>query len=79
VILYFIVRVEVVEIQICFEFKLIYNLQNRFEKEKILNWKLASGRIRRSPDGHRARPSRRHRGPVDHGRETRVAKPNPTH
>jgi hypothetical protein len=32
--LYFIVRVEVVEIQISFEFKLICNLQNRFEKEK---------------------------------------------
>jgi hypothetical protein len=40
VLLYFIVRVEVVEIQILFEFKLICNLQNRFEKEKeFLNWK----------------------------------------
>jgi hypothetical protein len=28
------VRVEVVEVQILFEFKLICNLQNRFEKEK---------------------------------------------
>jgi hypothetical protein len=47
--LYFIVQVEVVEIQIWFEFKLICNLQNRFEKEKkeFLNWKSASGRIRR--------------------------------
>jgi hypothetical protein len=34
VLLYFIVRVEVIEIQISFEFKLICNLQNRFEKEK---------------------------------------------
>jgi hypothetical protein len=54
--LYFIVQVEVVEIQIWFEFKLICNLQNRFEKEKkILNWKSASGRIRRGPVGHPAR------------------------
>jgi hypothetical protein len=57
VLLYFIVRVEVVEIQICFEFKLICNLQNRFEKEKekeFFNWKSASGRIRcglRGPTG----------------------------
>jgi hypothetical protein len=34
VLLYFIVRVEVVEIQISFEFKLICNLSNKFEKEK---------------------------------------------
>jgi hypothetical protein len=32
--LYFIVRVQVVEIQIWFDFKLICNLQNRFEKGK---------------------------------------------
>jgi hypothetical protein len=32
------VRVDVVEIQICFEFKLICNLQNRFEKEKKKNF-----------------------------------------
>jgi hypothetical protein len=50
VLLYFIVRVEVVEIQIWFEFKLICNLQNRFEKEKeFLNWKSALGRILRGP------------------------------
>jgi hypothetical protein len=36
--LYFIVQVEVVEIQIWFEFKLICNLQNRFEKEKKKNF-----------------------------------------
>jgi hypothetical protein len=37
------VRVEVIEIQIYFEFKLICNLQNRFEKEKkeFLNGKSA--------------------------------------
>jgi hypothetical protein len=37
---------------------LICNLQNRFEKEKekeFLNWKSASGRIRRGPASHRAR------------------------
>jgi hypothetical protein len=34
VLLYFIVLVEVIEIQIGFEFKLICNLYNRFEKEK---------------------------------------------
>jgi hypothetical protein len=34
VLLYFIVRVEVVAIQIWFEFKLVWNLQNRFEKDK---------------------------------------------
>jgi hypothetical protein len=56
VFLYFIVWVEVVEIQIWFEFKLICNLQNRFEKEKeFLNWKLASGWIRRGPADHRTR------------------------
>jgi hypothetical protein len=54
--MYFIVRVEVIEIQICFEFKLICNLQNRFEKEKeFLNWKLALGRIWRGPAGLTAR------------------------
>jgi hypothetical protein len=32
------------------------NLQNRFEKEKeFLNWKSASGRIRRGPAGLTAR------------------------
>jgi hypothetical protein len=39
-----------------FEFKLICNLQNRFEKEKeFLNWKSASGRIQCGPAIHRAR------------------------
>jgi hypothetical protein len=53
------VRVEVVEVQIVFEFKLICNLQNRFEKEKkILNWKSALDRIWHGPAGHRARDLR---------------------
>jgi hypothetical protein len=42
VLLYFIVRVEVIEIQIWFEFKLICNLQYSFEKKKknflVGNW-----------------------------------------
>jgi hypothetical protein len=50
VLLYFIVRVEVVEIQFSFEFKLICNVQNRFEKE-FLNWKSDSGQIRRGLAG----------------------------
>jgi hypothetical protein len=41
VLLYFIVRVEVVEIQIGFEFKLICNLQNRIEKEKEFEFSTA--------------------------------------
>jgi hypothetical protein len=74
VLLYFIVRVEVVEIQISFEFKLICNLQNRFEKEKeFLNWKSASGRIRRSPTGFTT-PVR----PSGFTGAHRVADPNPT-
>jgi hypothetical protein len=84
VLLYFIVRVEIIEIQIRFEFKLISNLQNRFEKEKeFFNWKSASGRIRRSPAGltARARPARPSRlAPWPRGFMGAhcVADPNPT-
>jgi hypothetical protein len=75
VLLYFIVRVEVIETQIWFEFKLICNLQNSFEKEKgfliliqLLGRNLSSAqpaslraRARRSPTGWR-------RGLAVHGR-----------
>jgi hypothetical protein len=78
------VRVEVVEIEICFELKLICNLQNRFEKEKeFLNWKSASGRIRRGPAGLTARmwpvwPSRPVPQPSGFAGAHRVADPNLT-
>jgi hypothetical protein len=84
VLLYFIVQVEVVEIQIGFEFKLICNLQNRIEKEKeILNWKSASDRIRRGLAGLTARawparPSRPTSRPSGFTGAHHIADPNLT-
>jgi hypothetical protein len=48
--LYFIVRVEVIEIQISFEFKFVCNLENSFEKEKgFSNFLRLLGRIPAQP------------------------------
>jgi hypothetical protein len=59
--LYFIVRVEVIEIQIWFQFKLVWNLENIFEKDKVFSiFPSLLGRNRLGPAGlsSRARPDR---------------------